>query len=61
LVANTLVDAGPLIALFQRREREHSRVRQFVQHARTRFVTTLPVVTEAAHFLNPHAKVALYA
>ena len=54
-----IVDAGPLIALFRRRDRHHARVTQFLSTNRARLVSTLPVITEVCHFLNADGKVAL--
>ena len=54
-----VVDAGPLIALFRRRDRHHTRVKRFLSTNRARLVSTLPVITEVCHFLNVDGKVAL--
>lgn len=55
---NIVVDAGPLIALFRRRDKHHLRVKRFLAESSARLVTTLPVVTEVCHFLNTHGKLA---
>ncbi|HEY4774518.1 MAG TPA: PIN domain-containing protein [Xanthobacteraceae bacterium] len=47
-----VVDAGPLIALFDRDDRHHSRAVAFVRNCRTRLVTNLPVLTEATFLLR---------
>lgn len=54
-----IVDAGPLIALFLRRDRHHTRVKRFLSTNRARLVSTLPVITEVCHFLNAEGKAAL--
>ena len=54
-----IVDAGPVIALFRKRDRHHARVKSFLSTNRARLVSTLPVVTEACHFLNADGKTAL--
>lgn len=54
-----VVDAGPLIALFRKRDRHHSRVKRFLSTSRARLVSTLPVITEVCHFLNTDGKIAL--
>lgn len=54
-----VVDAGPLIALFKKRDRHHARVTRFLSTNRARLVSTLPVITEASHFLNAAGKIAL--
>jgi len=57
-VQSIIVDAGPLTALFRKRDRHHVRVTQFLSTAPGRLVSTLPVVTEVCHFLNRKGKVA---
>ena len=47
-----VVDAGPLIALFDRDDRHHRRAVEFVRDRRARLVTNLPVLTEAAFMLG---------
>jgi predicted nucleic acid-binding protein len=51
-VSNIVVDAGPLIALFDRDDRHHRRAVEFVRNCRSRLVTNLPVLTEAAALLR---------
>jgi predicted nucleic acid-binding protein len=58
-VESIVVDAGPLIALFRKRDRHHSRVKRFLSTSRARLVSTLPVITEVCHFLNTDGKIAL--
>jgi uncharacterized protein len=58
-VPSIIVDAGPVIALFRKRDKHHSRVRQFLGANPSRLISTLPVVTEACHFLNAEGKTAL--
>jgi predicted nucleic acid-binding protein len=57
-VRSIIVDAGPLIALFRKRDKHHSRVKRFLSTNPGRLVSTLPVVTEVCHFLNLRGKVA---
>ncbi len=47
-----LVDAGPLIALFRRRDAYHSRALSFIKNYKGRLLTTWPVITEVIHELN---------
>ena len=56
---NIVVDAGPLIALFRRRDKHHARVKRFLSANASRLVSTLAVVTEVCHFLNADGKAAL--
>ena len=53
-----VVDAGPLIALFRKRDKHHSRVKQFLSTSPGRLISTLPVITEVCHFLNQKGKMA---
>lgn len=54
-----LVDTGPLVALFVRKDPDHARVAAFLRDFRGTLLTTLPVLTEVCHFLTP--QVALRA
>jgi predicted nucleic acid-binding protein len=47
-----LVDAGPLIALFDRDDNYHNRVKSFLAGKDFRFVTTTAVLTEVSYMLN---------
>lgn len=47
-----LIDAGPLIALFDRNDRYHEEVRLFMKGFRGRLVTSWAVVTETLHMLD---------
>ena len=47
-----VVDAGPLIALFDRDDRHHRRAVAFVAACRSRLVTNLPVLTEVTFLLR---------
>ena len=49
---STLIDAGPLIALFDKDDKFHEGVRQYLSHTRTTLVTTWAVVTETCHMLD---------
>lgn len=53
-----VVDAGPLIALFRRHDKHHSRIKRFLSANTSRLLSTLPVVTEVCHFLNARGKIA---
>jgi predicted nucleic acid-binding protein len=48
-----LVDAGPLIALFDSGDAAHVRCRRTLGSIRDRTLTTIPVLTEAFHILGP--------
>jgi predicted nucleic acid-binding protein len=51
-VPSIVVDAGPLIALFDRADRHHRQAVEFVRTCRSRLITNLPVLTEAAFLLR---------
>lgn len=58
---NTLIDAGPLIALFDRSDRYHLKSVRFLEGYEGYLWTTWPVITEACHMLDfsTKAQVAL--
>ena len=47
-----LIDTGPLVALFDRREEHYEACRQEARALPGRLYTCLPVITEAAYLLN---------
>ncbi len=49
---STLVDAGPLIALFDKDDRYHSQVLTFLKKYKGSLTTTWPVITEAVYILS---------
>ncbi|HRG76000.1 MAG TPA: PIN domain-containing protein [Leptospiraceae bacterium] len=49
---STLLDAGPLIALFDNSDTHSLRVQTFFKNFSGKFYTTWPVITETMHFLN---------
>jgi predicted nucleic acid-binding protein len=51
-VKSTLVDAGPLIALFDEDDRYHGQVLMFLKKYKGNLITTWPVITEAIHMLS---------
>jgi hypothetical protein len=55
-VRSIVADAGPLVALFYRRDRNHGRVRQFLRENPCILVTTWPVATELWHLLPRSAR-----
>lgn len=59
--AATLVDAGPLIALFDPADKLHRRMDAFFRGFVGRMHTTWPVVTEVCHFLDVTQQRALIA
>jgi predicted nucleic acid-binding protein len=47
-----LIDAGPLIALFDSSERHHTSIKNFLKKRPFRFISTLAVLTEVSHMLD---------
>jgi uncharacterized protein len=51
-VPSIVVDAGPLIALFDRDDHHHRRAVDFIRTRALRLITNLPVLTEATFLLR---------
>jgi predicted nucleic acid-binding protein len=52
-VLNTvLIDAGPLIALFDKGDKNHLKIRAFLGKTPYRFISTLAVYTEVSYMLS---------
>jgi predicted nucleic acid-binding protein len=47
-----LIDAGPLIALFDKDDKFHKKIKQFITGEQYRFVSTTAVLTEVSHMLD---------
>ncbi len=56
---NILIDAGPLIALFDRDDRFHEPVIDFLKQYRGKLHTTWPVITETSHMLSFNVQVQI--
>lgn len=56
---NSLIDAGPLIALFNKRDRYHLPILNFLKGYNSIFWTTWPVLTEASKMLDFSLKAQL--
>ncbi len=54
-----LVDAGPLIALFDKDDGHHAAMRGLIRDAAARLITTWPVITETSHMLDFDARAQL--
>ena len=48
----TLIDSGPLIALFDRDDKYHTASVEFIQSNRDELITTLASITETLHLLD---------
>ena len=47
-----LIDAGPIIALFNRKDLYHRRIIKFLRGYTGKLITTWPVMTEVGHMLD---------
>ncbi|MDR0289635.1 MAG: PIN domain-containing protein [Treponema sp.] len=52
MLNSVLIDAGPLIALFDSSEKHHPSIKKFLKEHPYRYVSTLAVFTEASHMLD---------
>jgi uncharacterized protein len=58
-VRNIVVDTGPVVALFRRRDKHHAPVVRFLRDNPCLLVTTCHVVTEAWHLLSGTARLGM--
>jgi uncharacterized protein len=56
---STLIDAGPIIALFNKNDAYHKVVKTFLKTHKTKLVTSWPVITEASHMLDFNVQVQI--
>ena len=49
---STLIDAGPLIALFNRNDKYHNQIKSFLKEYTGRLISSWPVITEVSHMLS---------
>ncbi|MBA7606489.1 hypothetical protein ES703_13638 [subsurface metagenome] len=56
---NTLIDAGPIIALFDRDDKNHEAVESFLSKFKGHLITTWPVITETSHMLSFNTNVQI--
>lgn len=54
-----LIDAGPLIALFDRDDKYHVPVKKFIKKYEGRLYTSWPVITEVLHMLDFNVNVQI--
>ncbi len=55
----TLIDSGPLIALFDRNDRYYGSVLEFIKAFKGELITTWPVITEVSHMLDFNLQVQI--
>jgi len=58
-VKNIIVDAGPLIALFDKDDRYHSSVIKFLKTFDGQLITSWPVINEVTHLLSFNVNVQI--
>ena len=58
-MTSTLIDAGPIIALFDKDDQYHQKVMEFMGGFEGRLITTWPVLTEVSYMLDFHKQVQL--
>ncbi len=56
---STLIDAGPIIALFNKNDAYHKVVKTFLKTHKNKLVTSWPVITEASHMLDFNVQVQI--
>jgi len=58
-VQKTLIDSGPLIALFDRSDRYHEKVLVFMKTFKGELITSWSVITEVSHMLDFNLQVQI--
>jgi predicted nucleic acid-binding protein len=59
MINSVLVDAGPLIALFDKNDKYHQAITEFISQKRYKFISTIAVLTETAHMLDFNVNVQI--
>lgn len=52
MIKSILIDAGPLIALFDKDDRYHTKIKEYLKKNRLKLVSTIAVMTEVLHMLD---------
>jgi predicted nucleic acid-binding protein len=55
----TIIDSGPLIALFDKSDKYHQKVLTFLQSYKGEFITSWAVITEVSHILDFNLQVQI--
>lgn len=58
-MAKTLIDSGPLIALFDASDNHHKRIFDFMKSFKGELISSWAVLTEVSHMLDFHLQVQL--
>ncbi len=56
---NILIDTGPIVALFNAKDKHHNKVLSFLKEYQGGLITTWSVITEAMHLLRHSTKAQL--
>lgn len=56
---SSLIDAGPIIALFNKNDKFHKVVKEFIKEYKGKLITSWPVITEASHMLDFNVQVQI--
>ncbi len=56
---STIIDAGPIIALFNKNDTYHTAVKEFMKTYKGKLITSWPVITEASHMLDFNVQVQI--
>ena len=59
MLNTVLIDAGPLIALFDRDDKYHTSIVEFIKNTNYRFISTTAVLTETMYMLDFNTVVQL--
>lgn len=59
MLNTVLIDAGPLIALFDRDDKYHTSILEFIKNTNYRFISTTAVLTETMYMLDFNTAVQL--
>ncbi len=51
-MTSTLIDAGPLIALFNKKDKYHQAIKDFIKKYSVLLISSWPVLTEVLHMLS---------
>lgn len=55
-----LVDSGPLIALFDRDDKFHLKIKEFIKNGNFKLITSSAVITEVSHMLDFNVNVQIH-
>ena len=59
MLNTVLIDTGPLIALFDRDDKYHTSIVEFIKNTNYRFISTTAVLTETMYMLDFNTAVQL--